>query len=226
MTGLVEKPEVLGILKQIATGIEQLLHPYCEVVIHDFTDLEESIVHIEGDVSGRSPKGAATDLLLTSVRSGNTENDFYNYRTRLPNHTHMKSCTMFLRDTDGRAYGAFCINFDIGVFLQMNRALETFIATDDAQEISETLSDDIHKTIHTMLMETIRDTDKDLPIMNRDEKVDLIARLDERGVFQIKKAASILVDELGWSRATIYNYLGEARAMHKNDDDGVSDDDI
>lgn len=48
-------------------------------------------------------------------------------------------------------------------------------------------------------------------IMDRSDKVELIRRLDERGVVQVSKAISLLADLPGLSRATGYNYLREAR---------------
>ena len=46
--------ENFDVLKQISAGIYELFGPQCEVVIYDFSDLERSIVHMEGNVSGRS----------------------------------------------------------------------------------------------------------------------------------------------------------------------------
>jgi predicted transcriptional regulator YheO len=197
-------------LQQIAVGVQKLFGPSCEVIIHDFTDLERSIVHIEGNITNRSVGGVATDLLLACARNGNTDQDMYNYQTQLPNGRTMRSCTMFLRDGGGRAYGAFCINFDITTFSAFHRYLENFIRM-DVMDVNETFSDDIQGTVHGILMETVGEMGIDLPILSRDEKVSLIARLDEKGIFQVKKSVPILADELGLSRSTVYNYLSEAR---------------
>jgi predicted transcriptional regulator YheO len=215
---MTQQQDTFQLLRQIAVGVQKLLHPFCEIVIHDFTDLERSIVYIEGNISGRSIGGAATDLLISQARSGNTTHDFYNYETQLPNGRTMKSCTMFLRDDDGQAYGAFCINLDIGAFQMFHQLLGDFISVQQDGEVRETLSDDIQRTIRTILMDTIKavGVGKDLPILNRDEKVELIAKLDERGVFQVKKAVTVVADELGLSRSTVYNYLSEARGSSVN----------
>lgn len=212
-----DRDAVFALLSQMGVGIYKLFSPFVEVLIHDFSDFEHSIIFIEGDVTGRSVGGAATDLLLTQAKNGNTQRDFYNYRTTLPNGKHMKSCTMFLRDSDGAAYGAFCINVDVGAIEVMHKLMSGFLDIEEDNGVSETLSDDIQKTIRSILMETIQETEKDIPIMNRDEKVDLIARLDDKGVFQVKKAVPVLADELGLSRATVYNYLTEARDKQHND---------
>lgn len=205
------KEATFALLKQMSVGIAKLFAPYCEVVLHDFSDLEHSIIHIEGNISGRKVGGAATDLLLTQARNGNTVQDFYNYQTFLPNGRNMKSCTMFLRSEDGSAYGALCINLDIGTFAGFHRFLGEFLALDASAEVSETLSDDIQRTIHTVLREVVSEMDAELPIMSKEDKIDLIARLDEKGAFQVKKAVTLIAEELGLSRSTIYNYLTEAR---------------
>ena len=198
-------------------GIAKLFAPHCEVVIHDFSDLERSIIHIEGNISGRKVGGGATDLLLTQARIGKTAGDFHNYQTFLPNGKKMKSCTMFLRDEDGKAYGAFCINLNIGVFAGFHRILGELLALEAGSEVSETLSDDIQQTIHIMLMKAVNEIGAELPIMSKADKIDLIARLDEKGAFQVKRAVPLIAEELGLSRSTIYNYLTKARVKTEAD---------
>ena len=212
-----DREATFALLKRISLGIAKLFAPHCEVVIHDFTDLERSIIHIEGNISGRKVGGGATDLLLTQARNGNTARDFHNYQTSLPNGRQMKSCTMFLRDEDGVAYGAFCINLDIGAFAGLHRMLGDFLALEAGSEVSETLSDDIQGTIHAILRETVHEIGAELPIMSKEDKIDLIARLDDKGTFQVKRAVPLIAEELGLSRSTIYNYLTEARDKSETD---------
>lgn len=212
-----DRQATFALLKQMSVGIAKLFAPHCEVVLHDFSDLEHSIVHIEGNISGRRIGGAATDLLLTQARNGNTVKDFYNYQTFLPNGRNMKSCTMFLRAGDGGAYGALCINLDVGIFAGFQRFLGEFLALDAGAEVSETLSDDIQRTIHTVLREAVSEMGAELPIMSKEDKIDLIARLDEKGAFQVKKAVTLIAEELGLSRSTIYNYLAQARDKADSD---------
>ena len=210
---IMDKEATFALLKRISVGIAKLFTPHCEVVIHDFSDLERSIIHIEGNVSGRKVGGGATDLLLTQARNGATAQDFHNYQTSLPNGRNMKSCTIFLRDESGMAYGAFCINLDISAFAGIHRILGEFLALDAGSEVSETLSDDIQRTIHGILREAVDELGAETPIMSKDDKIDLIARLDEKGAFQVKRAVPLIAEELGLSRSTIYNYLAEAREL-------------
>src|SRR5579859_6106344 len=96
--GLTNRAEAFSILSQLAVGLRRLFDPYCEVVVHDFTDLEHSIVCLEGNITGRSIGGAATDLLLEKASSGETSEDLHGYLTSLSGGRVMKSSTIFLRD--------------------------------------------------------------------------------------------------------------------------------
>lgn len=206
-----ERQRTLELLRQLAAAIERLFSPLCEVVIHDFTDFEHSIVHLEGDVSHRHLGGAATDLLLKRARASETDEDLYCYKTQLPGDRTMKSSTVFLRDESGAAYGAFCINYDITALTGFEKVIGAMTLNGVEESVSEVLSDDINQTIGGIIAETLAEIGDEPRFMNRGGKVDLIARLDAKGVFQVKKAAPILAEQLGLSRATIYNYLREAR---------------
>jgi predicted transcriptional regulator YheO len=212
-----DREATFSLLKRISLGIAKLFAPNCEVVIHDFRDLERSIIHIEGNISGRKVGGGATDLLLTHARNGNTLRDFHNYQTRLANGKKMKSCTMFLRDQGGRAYGAICINLDVAVFAAFHRFLGDFLALEAGSDVSETLSDDIQRTIHTIFREAVNEIGAELPILSKEDKIDLIARLDDKGAFQVKRAVPLIAEKLGLSRSTIYNYLTEVREKAEAD---------
>ena len=71
-----DREATFALLKQLSVGIAKLFAPHCEVVIHDFSDLERSIIHIDGNISGRRVGGSATDLLLMQARNGDTVRDF------------------------------------------------------------------------------------------------------------------------------------------------------
>ncbi|NJK80912.1 MAG: hypothetical protein HC876_14330 [Chloroflexaceae bacterium] len=210
-SGVDERTMLFETLSRLAVSMQCLLGPLCEVVIHDFADFEHSIIAIEGNISNRSVGGSATDLLLEKASTGDTTEDLHSYLTSLPGGRLIKSSTIFLRDQHGQAFGAFCINLDITAFISLNRVINTLIATNDRNEVSELLSDNIPETIQSMVAETLYDAGKGLSVLSRDDKIELIARLHSRGVFKVKKAVPILADLLGLSRATVYNYLREAR---------------
>lgn len=200
------------IAKQLSTALQKLLGPMCEVVVHDFADLEHSIVHIAGDVTHRAVGGPATDLILEKVRKGETEQDLYGYATSLPGGRMMKSSTIFLRDEDGRTIGALCVNLDVTDFVAARNALNAFVAASNSEHATETFSDNIFDTVQSVVAETLYETGRSLVGMSREDKIELMSQLESKGLFQIKKAVPIVADMLGLSRATVYNYLRESRA--------------
>lgn len=211
------RANVFAILRQLAIALQRLLDPFCEVVIHDFTDFERSIICLEGNITNRRLGGAATDLLLAKASSGETDADLYNYLTSLPGGRLMKSCTVFLRDESGAAYGAFCVNFDITAFVEMRRLMGSLADTAGPEDVVETFSDAIEDTIQALIVQTVHDIGQNSPLISREDKVDLIGRLADKGVFQVKKAVPLVADQLGLSRATVYNYLREARGHDTGD---------
>ena len=206
-----DKDATFALLQQLGSAIERLFAPRCEVVLHDFSDLEHSIVYLQGSLSNRAVGGAATDLLLKKVRAGDTARDLHGYVTQLPNGRILKSSTIFLNDADGTAYGAFCINFDMTAFVSIHKLISDFIKSGTDENVSEALSDDINQTIGAIINETVNEMEVVGPLLSREDKIALVARLDDKGVFQVKRAAAIVADQFGFSKATIYNYLREAR---------------
>src|SRR5258708_5201184 len=107
--------------------------------------------------------------------------------------------------------GAACINLDISALDALQNALHQLTRTDTGDQVSETLSDDIEHTVTQVVAQTVRTMDMRLPILGREQKIALIRRLDDKGVFQVQRAVPLLARTFGSSRATIYNYLKEAR---------------
>lgn len=196
-------------LKKIAVLIEGLFHPLCEVVIHDFADLDHSIIFIQGNITNRSIHGAATDLLIKFIKSEGNEEMISNYFTWLPGGKQMKSSTLFLRGVDGQIYGAFCINFFVSDFLAFNNVLSSFLTAD--RRVTESFTDDINETIQMMINETLNEMGDVNGLLTKDDKINLICRLDKKGIFQVKHSVTILAQHLNVSRATIYNYLRDSR---------------
>ena len=200
-------------LISLAPAIQNAIGQDCEVVIHDFSDLEHSIIAIAGNVTNRKVGGSLTDLGLEKVRSGETD-DLYNYTTHLKDGRTLKSTSAFLRDEDGNVFGALCINVDITPFLAFEHVMRNILQRNETDGITETFSDDIREVLGTLIQDATYEIGKPLALMTRDEKIELIAILDNKGTFQVKKAVPIVADRLGVSRYTVYNYLNEARDRH------------
>ncbi|MGA8941349.1 MAG: PAS domain-containing protein, partial [Thermoactinomyces sp.] len=86
---------------------------HCEVAVHDFSNLKQSLIHLAGSVTAREIGSPATDLILNQLaKKQDGIKDLCNYQTQSQNGNILKSSTVFLRNKNNKVIGALCINYD------------------------------------------------------------------------------------------------------------------
>lgn len=203
-----KKREVFDLLKDVGLAVTALFGRSCEVVIHDTSDLEHSIVWVEGNVTDRQIGGMMSDLGLEMLRKGDTHPHF-NYRTYTESGKTLKSCSIWLRDSAGEIYGAFCINLDVTAVEMFEDFIRDLAAGPPQAELAESHPQDLHDMLDTMIAECEYRTGKPAGEMSKDERIEVVRFLEERGAFQVRHSAAIVASRLGVTRKTIYNYLSE-----------------
>lgn len=203
------REQTFVLCRQLARTIVETFGDICEVVIHDFTDIEHSIIHIEGDVTRRKVGDGPTNLLLQTVRSGVTEQDQYGYTGHTLDNKTLRSSSAFLRDPDGTVFGAFCVNVDTTSLIQLDNWLGQMLRHTQP-DVSETFTSNVSEALEVLLAETAIEIGVPIAQMNRQQKIRLVHALEERGAFQFKKAVTFVAERLGVSRFTIYNYMNSS----------------
>lgn len=196
-------------LKKLAKVLVATLGHQCEVVIHDLYDLERSAVWIEGNVTGRKPGAAMTDLGIERIRKGEVE-DLPNYRTEAPDGRMLKSSSAFILNEDGEAIGAFCINWDVTAISTAQQILDSITQVAPNGPIHETFVEDASEIIEKSVESYVIETGKPLSMMNKQDRVKMVRFLNQKGIFQLQRAVPILADLLSVTRQTVYNYMEEA----------------
>ena len=113
----------LGFLKRLAKGIESVFGERCEVVIHDFSDITQSLVHMEGNVTNRTIGAPITDLAYRLVNEfGDQVPDKIGYKSTTDEGRVLKCSTIFVRDDNGKPEGCICVNFDVSDFIFLSTA--------------------------------------------------------------------------------------------------------
>lgn len=215
-----EKKRLIEQLKPVARAVVDLFGPNCEAVVHDLTDLEHSIVWIEGDLTHRKIGGSMTDLGLMQLRDNHGQ-EIVNYVSTTPDGRVIKSTSVVYRGKKGENLVSLSINLDITAFRTIEHILHGITRQSGDELYTERFSDDINEILENILYESEQEIGKPVAGMNRAEKITLVRRMDERGVFQIKKAAPLIARRLGVTRYTVYNYLNETRG---DADSGSPDD--
>lgn len=206
-------------LFSIAKGISETFGQNCEVVIHDFQNLEKSLVYVAGKVTGRKIGAPSTALVLQTIKSnGNASNDLINYHTSTKDGKTLKSSTIFIRDDYDAIIGCMCINFDMSNFLTCQQILENFTNFNKENEHmnGEKLFYDVNEAMDEIINSTIKDCSTPKQLMQKEDKLVIVKKLDEKGVFLVKGSVDQVAKILGVSRYTIYNYLEQTRSMSFN----------
>ncbi len=203
-------------LLPIARGLAKMFGPGCEVVLHDIRRLPHSIVAIEnGSVSGRTVGDVPTDRMLRNLRN---TGDAQDVRLYISSHEGkiLKSLAVTLRDEDGSPYGLLGLNYDISEVVQAQRTLADFTAVGPlgsarAPETGEIFAGDIREVVAGMITKIVNEMGKTPAAMSREEKMEVVSQLEERGAFLVKRSAEQVAEALDLSRYTIFAYLKEIR---------------
>lgn len=210
--------ENLAFLKRMAKGITSIFGDRCEVVIHDFSDIANSLIHLEGNITQRSVGAPITDMVFRLLNEfGNDASDKLGYKNILDNGKILKCSIIFVRDDADKIEGCVCINFDISDFVFLSKAFSEFNPLSPAANGSEAnhpkerYGKNFPETMESVIDGMLAEFKKTPAMMGRDEKKQIVQKLDKSGVFTIKGAVLYLAKVLGVSRYTIYSYLKEVR---------------
>jgi predicted transcriptional regulator YheO len=205
------KREVMDLLKNIGLALTSMFGESCEVVLHDTGDLEHSIVWTEGDVTGRKVGDMMPDVALERLRRGEVH-PLFNYTVHTESGKTLRSCRIWLRDSRNRIYGAFCVNLDVTPIMSLRESVLEYTRHVLAPSVDESYPQvfhDLGDMLDTLIAEGEYRVGKTVEEMGKEERLDLVRLLEERGAFQVRNSAAIVASRLGVTRKTIYNYLSE-----------------
>ncbi len=163
----------------------------CEVVIHDLTAPQNSVVYVaNGTITDRRIGQSFDHLIREVLLSKDFKKDYKaNYTFKLPNGKKIKSSTSLIRDSEEKVIGAFCINFDIDTFINMQAFMNMFLSdntyTSEEVEVQTIDSfDNVSDIIDTLIENTVGNVD--IKQMKRSENIELVRFMHDKGIFLAK----------------------------------------
>jgi predicted transcriptional regulator YheO len=197
----------------IANAITQTFGGNCEVVLHDLSLPQSSVIYTSNNnVTGREVGQPFNHIITQVLLSKNFHNDVVaNYRTKTADGKEIKSTTVLLRDTKGEAIGALCINYDLTLINNMKQFLESFTSLEEEKLENEVeVMGNVQEIVDNLIARIVHQND--IEQMDRSQRIGLVRFMDEKGVFLIKGAMEKVADELKISKVTLYSYLEEIRS--------------
>jgi len=210
-----ESKKVLESFIPLAKSTAKMFGRNCEVVIHDLTNPQASVMFtVNNHVTGRKIGQSFDHLVKTVLLSEDFKEDYlagYSFVTE--DKRTIRSSTSLIRDSKQSVIGAFCINFDVEGLNQMQQFMNTFFSTQvvvqENVEKSEVAIENVEVIVDQLIQQIIQNSVH--PVMKRHEKIELIRFMDEKGIFLMKGSVEKVAALLGISKVTVYSYLDEIK---------------
>ncbi|KOO16377.1 hypothetical protein AKJ18_03490 [Vibrio xuii] len=200
---------------RLADTIADLIGPYCEVVIHSFESLENSVVKIvNGHHTGREIGSPITDLGLrmwsTFEKTGEVSPK--SYFTNAADGSLLKSTTCILAGPEQKPIGMLCINMNLSFpFPEIVKTLMPHCNVSQTL-VSETFSNNANDVIKQALNAAIQEVDQDETISVKGRNKAIIRCLFDNGVFELKETTTQVSEQLGISRQAVYKFIREFKS--------------
>lgn len=197
---------------QLMDMLERQLGSGTEIILHDLTkDYSSTIINIRnGHITGRKIGGTGSNLGLEVLAGTVEDGNRYNYITKLKDNRILRSSSLYIKDDEGRVIGCLCINTDITDSVKFEAYLKDFnqynVDSFDSGS-SEIFVQDVGQLLEHFLQEGQMLIGKPAAVMSRNEKLQFIKYLNDKGAFLITKSGERVQEFMGISKYTMYNYL-------------------
>ncbi|MCD2491975.1 PAS domain-containing protein [Lacrimispora sp. NSJ-141] len=200
--------------------IAQVIGRNCEVILHDLSDLNHSVVAVSSHtLTGRKTGDAITDMALMVLHNKSyVDRPFVvNYvgRTKGSPATY-RSSTYFIRE-GSEIVGMLCINIDVSAFLSAREALDAVIMMGGETGVLEAsvpcAAENFTVSREALLAQTFENVCElfSLPPerLKAAEKRRFVKELYDRGCFGLKGSVTVVSEWLQISESSVYRYLNE-----------------
>jgi len=205
----------------IADFLGEVLGKNTEIILHDLTNYQKSIVYIiNGNISGRKIGDSITDLMLDFILSESKGNKQFicNYNSKNVEGKLLYSSTYFIRDDSNKIVGALGLNSDYQDVKNSLSFLTSLLPNyvDDKiaslNIIKENLSSD-GQELTLNKIDTIVNQFNVVPTrMTPVEKTEVISALNECGIFNIRGSVQEVATKLQMSEPSIYRYIKKIKS--------------
>ncbi|EIT2460504.1 PAS domain-containing protein [Enterococcus faecalis] len=185
-----------------------------EVILHSLENLESSAIKvINGHFSNRKEGAPITDMALKMLSQVESEHDhavkpYYNKNQK---GVILKSSTIPVIGENNRIIGLICINMHLEMPLidYLQDLLPSGQQNDMSQELknSEHFSDNIDELITTSLTKVKQAVESDPNVSHLNQNKEIVIRLYDQGIFNLKDSVIKIADRLGISKNTIYLHI-------------------
>lgn len=208
--------EMLKLYEPLVPFIAALCGESCEVLLHDVTNPEKSVVAIaNGFHSNRKIGSPLTDLAKQIIADETYKTCDYVARYKAYSGSkEFLSYTFFIKNHNKDLIGMLCINRDTQVVKELDHVItalkEQFNLFTDMEAESaykEVLDMPAADILHLQVKKAIDEESIPVKRMTQEERVALVLKMKEQGILNMKGAVKEISSQLDISEPTVYRYL-------------------
>lgn len=222
-----ERAAVINALRPVVPMLAAMAGPHLEVVLHDVSKPENSVIAIaNGHISGRSvgssvlegPQNDKGFAAATRIRSkdGAVHSLVEDYTTVTADGRELRSASAIFRDASGEPFATLCLNADMSGFKAahgwLSRMLEPMVGAVEAP--AHIPAAPAEPQMDTLMQEIISEAvgpGASAESLTREDKIQAVGAMQRRGLFIVKGGVERAAAALRVSRFTIYNYMEQLR---------------
>lgn len=199
------------LLIQFGEFISRIMGDETEVVLHDATGKVIWIRngHITGRKVGIQEQQTTMDLLAQHAANQNI-NFISGYKSISKQGNPLKSSSFFVKDESGKTNYILCVNQNIGAYIELQQQLSQFIGKIPTMQAPDPGNDTLDDIVMKMILQEMEKA-KPFDMESREEKLQLIARLNAKGIFSARGAINTVCEMLHIAQPTLYKYLQELK---------------
>ena len=199
----------LELLRQLADGIAAQFGSKCEVVIHDVTAMDHSIIYIvNGHVSGRKVgDGGSRVVIEQAIQADAQPRDELCYLTRTPDGKILKSSSIYIRNSRGTVTGIFSINYDVTGLMMLRHDVDSILDMGGTRQREPERIINVNDVLDELIEQSVALVGKPVAMMNKEDKIRAIQVLNQSGAFLVTKSGDKVAKYFGISKYTLYAYI-------------------
>lgn len=200
---------ILDSYTKFAGGLSNFLGESCEILVHCLEDYDHSVIKIfNGFHTGRKEGAPITDLALSLLKSiqSETKTQGLVYFSKNKKGEPLKSTTISIRGENNRIIGLMCINFFMNT--PIHDILKILVPTPEGVQTNKEIFAENSADLIVDSVVSIQDEvmhDESISLNNKNKEI--IRRLNENGIFNLKDSVSKIAEFMNISKNTVYLHL-------------------
>ncbi|MBQ8828714.1 MAG: PAS domain-containing protein [Burkholderiaceae bacterium] len=186
----------------------------CEVILHDLTKPQHSVVYVANNTVTHRQTGTGFRHLVSEILKKSDASDGMVLNYYFEDHGKLiRSSFLLIRDDENKLIGALCINIDTERVRQGLQWLEEMLP--NFKRSVEKVSTPANTSVNDMVTEFIDRIIDENPEkrISREKRLEMIAFMQSRGVFLMKGSIDYVSTRLGISKVTLYSDLDEIKNL-------------